>query len=56
MFDGDENILVFVLVGLGKIIVLVCCVIEKVKSGVDIDCFLIVMYIEVVVCEMKEWI
>lgn len=41
-------------VGLGKIIVFVWRVIEKLKMGFDIDELLIVIFIEVVVREMKE--
>lgn len=54
VFDGDENILVSASAGSGKTTVLVRRVIEKVKSGVDIDRLLIVTYTEAAAREMKE--
>lgn len=54
VFDGDENILVSASAGSGKTTVLVRRVIEKLKSGVDIDRLLIVTYTEAAAKEMKE--
>lgn len=54
VFDGDENILVSASAGSGKTTVLVRRVIEKLKSGVDIDRMLIVTYTEAAAKEMKE--
>lgn len=54
VFDGDENILVSASAGSGKTTVLVRRVIEKIKSGVDIDRLLIVTYTEAAAKEMKE--
>ncbi len=55
MFDGDENILVSASAGSGKKPpFLVRRVIEKVKSGVDIDRLLIVTYTEAAAREMKK--
>lgn len=54
VFDGDENILVSASAGSGKTTVLVRRVIEKLKSGTDIDRLLIVTYTEAAAKEMKE--
>ncbi len=54
VFDGDENILVSASAGSGKTTVLVRRVIEKLKSGVEIDRLLIVTYTEAAAKEMKE--
>ncbi|MFK4565788.1 helicase-exonuclease AddAB subunit AddA [Enterococcus sp. UD-01] len=54
VFDGNENILVSASAGSGKTTVLVRRVIEKLKSGVDIDRLLIVTYTEAAAKEMKE--
>lgn len=54
VFDGDENILVSASAGSGKTTVLVRRVIEKLKSGVNIDRLLIVTYTEAAAKEMKE--
>ncbi|WP_207695110.1 helicase-exonuclease AddAB, AddA subunit [Enterococcus sp. DIV0212c] len=54
VFDGDDNILVSASAGSGKTTVLVRRVIEKVKSGVDIDRLLIVTYTEAAAKEMKD--
>ncbi|MDA9470221.1 helicase-exonuclease AddAB subunit AddA [Enterococcus sp. 5H] len=54
VFDGDENILVSASAGSGKTTVLVRRVIEKLKSGSDIDRLLIVTYTEAAAKEMKE--
>jgi ATP-dependent helicase/nuclease subunit A len=54
VFDGDKNILVSASAGSGKTTVLVRRVIEKIKSGVDVDRLLIVTYTEAAAKEMKE--
>lgn len=54
VFDGGENILVSASAGSGKTTVLVRRVIEKLKSGTDIDRLLIVTYTEAAAKEMKE--
>lgn len=54
VFDGEQNILVSASAGSGKTTVLVRRVIEKLKSGVDIDRLLIVTYTEAAAKEMKE--
>lgn len=54
VFDGDENILVSASAGSGKTTVLVRRVIEKIKSGIDLDRLLIVTYTEAAAKEMKE--
>lgn len=54
VFDGDQNLLVSASAGSGKTTVLVRRVIEKIKSGVDLDRLLIVTYTEAAAKEMKE--
>lgn len=54
VFDGEQNILVSASAGSGKTTVLVRRVIEKVKSGIDLDRLLIVTYTEAAAKEMKE--
>lgn len=54
VFDGGDNLLVSASAGSGKTTVLVRRVIEKLKSGVDIDRLLIVTFTEAAASEMKE--
>lgn len=54
VFDGGENLLVSASAGSGKTTVLVRRVIEKLKSGSDIDRLLIVTFTEAAASEMKE--
>lgn len=46
-------------VGLGKIVVLVECIIKKIMMGdelIDVDRLFVVMFINVFVVEMRNWI
>ncbi|WP_086347920.1 helicase-exonuclease AddAB subunit AddA [Candidatus Enterococcus clewellii] len=54
IFDEGQNILVSASAGSGKTTVLVRRVIEKIKSGTDIDRLLVVTYTEAAAREMKE--
>ncbi|BCA85868.1 ATP-dependent helicase/nuclease subunit A [Enterococcus saigonensis] len=54
VFDGGDNLLVSASAGSGKTTVLVRRVIEKLKSGADIDRLLIVTFTEAAASEMKE--
>ncbi|MGX6978676.1 helicase-exonuclease AddAB subunit AddA [Vagococcus elongatus] len=54
IYDGGSNLLVSASAGSGKTTVLVQRVIEKIKSGVDIDQLLIATYTEAAAKEMKE--
>lgn len=54
IFDGGDNLLISASAGSGKTTVLVRRVIEKLKSGSNIDELLIVTYTEVAAREMKE--
>ncbi|PAB02111.1 helicase-exonuclease AddAB subunit AddA [Enterococcus canintestini] len=54
VFDGGNNLLVSASAGSGKTTVLVRRVIEKLKSGSDIDRLLIVTFTEAAASEMKE--
>lgn len=54
VFDGDDNLLISASAGSGKTTVLVRRVIEKLKSGSNIDELLIVTFTEAAAREMKE--
>ncbi|MGM0124168.1 helicase-exonuclease AddAB, AddA subunit [Enterococcus sp. AZ194] len=54
IYDGEDNLLVSASAGSGKTTVLVQRVIEKLKSGTNIDELLIVTYTEAAAREMKE--
>lgn len=54
VFDGGDNLLISASAGSGKTTVLVRRVIEKLKSGTDIDSLLIVTFTEAAAREMKE--
>lgn len=54
IYDSGSNLLVSASAGSGKTTVLVQRVIEKIKSGIDIDQLLIVTYTEAAAKEMKE--
>lgn len=54
IFDGGDNLLVAASAGSGKTAVLVRRVIEKIRSGLNINELLIVTYTEAAASEMKE--
>ena len=54
VYDGGSNLLISASAGSGKTTVLVERVIQKIKSGVNVDELLIVTYTEAAAKEMKQ--